>query len=149
MRSARSEALSLAVALSLPAAVFLSFPYSALRFVPASPPAERPASSAFVDLTPEQEARAMQRAKTSGRSDPTDAAIRPSDLILRTLPDDVPAPVVRLSDRARPPAPERIGWRPPPYLPTRAAPVPAALPAETDAPPPSGFMKEDLLKLDD
>lgn len=148
MRSARSEALSLGVALALPVAVFLAFPYSALRFVPMPTAAERPPFAAFVTLTPEQEARAMQRAKTAGRSDPSGVAIRPSDLILRTLPDDAPAPVVRISDRARPPAPKRIGWRPSPYLPTCAAPAPAVLPSEQDEAPPFGFSKEQLLKLD-
>lgn len=150
MRRARSEALSLAAALALPAAVFLSFPYSALRFVPSPAAAERPPSAAFVVLAPEEEARAMQRAKAAGRKGPADAAIRPSDLILNALPDDAPAPLVRLADRARPPAPGRIGWRPPPYLPTCAAPDPAAIPAERDETPPTrGFTREDLLKTDE
>ena len=151
MRSTRSECLSLVTALALPAAVFLVFPYSALlRFVPVPAPTECPPFAAFATLTPEQEARAMQRAKTSVRRETANAAIRPSDLILRELPDDAPAPIVRISSRLRPPAAARVAWRPPPYLPSQAAPPPPAIVSEKDAaaPPPAVFPKESLLKMD-
>lgn len=151
MRSARSECLSLVTALALPVAVFLSFPYSAFLWpVPVPFPAERPPFAALVILTPEQEARAMQRAKTSGRHETANAAIRPSDLILRELPDDAPMPVVRISSRLRPPAAVRIAWRPPPYLPTQAAPPPAVIAPEKDTAgtTPAAFPKESLLRTD-
>lgn len=148
MRSARSEALSLGAALALPAAVFLSFPYSAFQSVPAPAASARPPFAAFVTLTPEQEARAMQRAKSSARRDAANAAIRTSDLILRELPDDAPAPVVRISARPRPPEPARVAWRSSPYLPSQAAPPAAEIAPEKDAEPTPAFPKAALLDFD-
>ena len=151
MRRVRSEMLSLLAALALPVSVFCCLPYSALRHMPQSlpsPGAARP-FAAFVSLTPDEEAQAMRRAKSTGSGEPTDAAIRPDDLVLRELPDDPPTPLVRLSDRTRPPAPRRMDWRPPPYLPTCAAPPPTVIPTEQDEAPPFGFSTAELLKRDD
>ena len=152
MRRVRSEMLSLLPARALPVAVFCSLPYSALRRTPHPLPSQgvvaRP-FAAFVSLTPDEEAQVMRRAKSTGSGEPTDAAIRPDDLVLRELPDDPPTPLVRLSDRTRPPELRRMDWRPPPYLPTCAAPPPAVIPTEQDEAPPFGFSKEELLKLDD
>ena len=148
MKDVRREFLSLLTALSLPIAVFLVLPYSSLWFAPADAPDAPAPFAAFVGLTPEQEAQAMRRAKSGGQGESAGLAFRPADLILSALPDDAPPPIVRLSDRARPPAPARVGFRPTPYLPTCAAPAPAVIPAEGDAPP-GGFTKEELLKLDD
>lgn len=148
MRDARREALSLLTALSVPASALLVIPPALTGFKPSVPaPAALP-SAAFVVLTPEQESRALRRTKFAGAGDAPGLAVRHADLILNALPDDPPAPVVRLSDRARPPAPRRLGWRPPPYLPTSAAPPPALIPSEQDETPPCGFAKEDLLKID-
>ena len=149
MKGVRREFLSLLTALSLPMAVFLVLPYSSLWFVPAETPDASAPFAAFVDLTPEQEAQAMRRAKSGGQGETTGFAFRPADLILSALPDDAPPPIVRLPDRARPPAPERVGFRPTPYLPSRAAPAPATIPSEQDAPTPFGFAREELLRLDD
>lgn len=149
MKSARRELLSLLTALSLPVAVSLVLPYSELWFMADDAPPPAAPFAAFVALTPEQEAQAMRRAKSGGQGEAAGLAFRPADLILSALPDDAPAPIVRLSDRARPPAPARIGFRPTPYLPTCAAPAPAVLPAERDAEPADGFTREELLRLDE
>lgn len=150
MRRVRSEMLSLLTALALPVTVFCLLPYSALRRTPQPQLSQGTARpfAAFVSLTPDEEAQAMRRAKSTGSGEPADAAIRPDDLVLRELPDDPPTPLVRLSDRTRPPEPRRMDWRLPPYLPTCAAPAPAVIPAEQDEAPPFGFSKEQLLKLD-
>ena len=146
MRSARSEALSLSLALALPVAVLCVLPYSALRFR-AREAAARPAPfAAFVALDAEQEAHAMRRAKSAWKSDGEGAAIHPSDLIFERLPDDAPTPLVGIGERARPTPLAREPLRPTPYLPTRAAPAPAAIPAEPEpATPP--FPRDELLKL--
>lgn len=148
MKRARNEFLSLLVALSLPVAVFCVLPYSTLWFAARESPMAPSPFAAFVSLTPEEEAQAMRRAKSAGAGEASGLSIRPSDLVMRVLSDDLPAPVVRLPDRARPPAPGRVRFRPPPYLPTRAAPAPTGIPAEKDVPPAVGFSKEDLLKAD-
>ena len=149
MRSARSEMLSLVTTLSIPAAVFCILPYSSFRL---PPPAESRAPApfaAFADLTPDEAAQAMRRAKSTGHGETADAAIRPDDLLLRSLPDDPPTPLVRLSDRTRPPNQARIGWRPPPYLPTRAAPGPATIPSEKDGEAQApAFSRDDLLRIE-
>ena len=149
MKGARREILSLLTALALPAAVFLVLPYSDIRFAANEASAPSAPFAAFVALTPEQEAQAMRRAKFGASAESGDAAFRPADLILNALPDDAPPPIVRLADRARPPASQRVGWTPPPYLPSRAAPAPATIPAEQDTPAPFGFTREELLRLDD
>ena len=149
MTGVRREFLSLLTALALPAAVFLSLPYSAVWFHGAEAPAPSAPFAAFVVLTPEQEAQAMRRAKSAVSGEASAAAFRPADLILNALPDDAPPPIVRLSDRARPPAPGRVGWTPPPYLPSRAAPAPATIPSEKGEAETSGFTREELLRLDD
>ena len=149
MKGARREILSLLTALALPAAVFLVLPYSDIRFAANEASAPSAPFAAFVALTPEQEAQAMRRAKSGASAESGDAAFRPADLILNALPDDAPPPIVLLSDRARPPAPGRVGWTPPPYLPSRAAPAPATIPSEKGEAETSGFTREELLRLDD
>lgn len=145
MRSLRSEATTLALALAVPVAVFCMLPYPELCFR-ARGAAERPeAFAAFVALDAEQEAQAMRRAKSAWRNAGDDMTIHPSDLIFETLPDDAPAPLVRIEDRARPAALANVPFRPSPYLPTCAAPPPAAIPVERE-PPALPFSREELLK---
>lgn len=149
MKSVRSECLSLAVALTLPAAVLLTLPYADLLGRP--PAADVPASApfaAFVTLTDEQEAQAMRRAKFAGSGEASGARVRPVDLILSRLPDDPPASVVRLADRVRPPEPPRRALRRTPFLPSRAAPPPARIAPDPLPARPLGFSKEDLLQID-
>ena len=148
MRGIRSASLSLLTALSLPVAVLFVLPYAEIGFVPSEPDRASSPFAAFVVLTPEQEEKAMRRAKFAGSSDVAGVAVSHADLILSALPDDPPPPIVRLSDRVRPPAPARIGWRPTPYLPTCAAPAPAEIAPEREAPPAADFTREELLKLD-
>ena len=149
MRSVKSEMLSAALALAVPAAVVCVLPYSALDFRAREAPAARPPFAAFVALDAEQEAKAMRRAKSAwqGAGAAAGAAIRPADLILDALPDDAPAPIVRIGDRARPPAPARVAFSPSPYLPTRAAKAPEQIPVEPEAEE-TGFGREEMLRLE-
>lgn len=149
MKSVRSECLSLAVALALPAAALLALPYADI--LGRTPAADVPAAApfaAFVTLTDEQEAQAMQRAKFAGPGEASGARVRPVDLILSRLPDDPPASVVRLADRVRPPESPRRALRRTPYLPSRAAPPPAQIAPDPSPERPLGFSKEDLLQID-
>ena len=147
MRRMRSEIPSLAAVLALPAVAILAFPWQALTFRPQTSADAKPAFAAFVTLTPEQEAQAMRRAKTT----PTEAAgvaMPRVDLILGELPDDPPRPVARIEDRARPPAPPRRAWTPGAWLPSLAAPPPAQIPADDASEPKLPFSREELLRLD-
>ena len=145
MKSVRGEAVSWSLALALPVAVLCVLPYSALRFRAREAPPRPAPFAAFVAIDAEQEAHAMRRAKSAWKSDGENAEIRPSDLIFETLPDDAPTPLARIEERARPAPPHLVPLRPAPYLPTRAAPAPATIPAEPD-PPDLPFSRADLLK---
>ena len=68
MKSVRSEMVALAIALALPASVALVLPYSAIWRAPAEPVRDAPPFAAFVTLTADEEAQAMRRAKSAGRS---------------------------------------------------------------------------------
>ena len=148
MRRVRHELPSLLAVLLLPAVALCAFPWSALTFRPRASAAAAPAFAAFVTLTPEQEAQAMRRAKTAS-TERADVAVPHADLILDELPDDVPQPVARLEDRARPPEPERPTWRPGAWQPSLAAPPPETIPADDEAAPELAFPRASLLRLPD
>ena len=146
MRSLRSEAISLTLALALPAVVFCVLPYSALRFRARDVPERPTAFASFVSLDDMQEQRAMRRAKSAWRTAGLGVTINPSDLIFEILPDDAPAPLVRIEDRAKAAPPERVSFRPSPYLPTRAAPAATPIPVEPETSS-AAFPREEMLKL--
>lgn len=148
MRSARGEAVSLALALSLPVAAFCLLPYSLPKGADA--PARRGGGfAAFVSLTPEEEAQALRRAKPSARTaEAANASRRAMDLILGELPDDAPAPLLASPPAARPPRLPGVVAAPGPFLPSQAAPPPATIPADAPEPPRPAFSRQDLLRLD-
>ena len=132
MRSLRSEVVFLTLALAMPAVVFSVLPYSALRFRARDVPERPEAFAAFVSLDDMQEQRAMRRAKSAWRNAGPDVTINPSDLIFEVLPDEAPAPLVRIEDRAKAAPPERVPFRPSSYFPTCAAPAAAPIPVEPE-----------------
>ncbi len=149
MKSVRSEMVALAIALALPASVALVLPYSAIWRAPAEPVRDAPPFAAFVTLTADEEAQAMRRAKSAGRSgEAADAQIRPDDLVLGSLPDDPPTPIGRIEDRVRPSGPRRVAPMPSPYLPTRAAAPPEPIASDPPSARTPSFSKEELLRLD-
>ena len=146
MRGIGRELLPLATVLAITAAIVLVLPYGAIGFKARSPAPAAPAA-AFITLSSEEEETAMRSAKTSWQGD-ADSSLRVrADLSFGELPAAKEASVLDVGERSRPPRFRDVGWAPPPFLPSRAAPPLKPIPpAETkkDAPP---FSKEDLLSL--
>lgn len=144
MRSVRSELLSAAVVLSAPAAIVAAFPYAALGFRAAQPPA-RPAMAAMVRLTPEAERAAERAARATWQLRGESLPGRP-ELLAPELPESPLRSVLSVRERSRPPAPPDLDCGLRPFAPSRKAPPPEAV-GSAPAPEPAAFPREELLKL--
>ena len=148
-RSLRHELLSIAPILALPVAILAVFPRDAVGFADA--PAEREPgapSCAIVELSPEAEARSVALVRSALSVNARSVRNLRADLSLSTVDEEVPEPVMDISDRARATfRPSRVRYDMLPMPPTVAAPEPAVLPPEPDEDKPA-FSREELLKLD-
>ena len=146
MRSWRSELVSVAAVLAIPAGIALVFPYDALCFRAAP---EKPADPAvaFVRLSPESERLAMRAARTSWRVKGGAREMR-ADLSVAPLPDDGRHPVLSsASRRAAGPAVSLVECGRIPFLPSCRAERPARIPDGKDVVSKPPFSREELLKL--
>ena len=146
MRGIGREILPIVVVLAIPSAIVSVFPYGAIGFRAKTPSPKTP-SAAFVTLSAEEEETAMRAAKTSWQGD-ADSCLRVrADLSFGELPAAKEEPVLEVGERSRPPRFGDVGWEPPPFLPSRAAPPPRPIPpdeAQREDPP---FPREALLSL--
>jgi hypothetical protein len=149
-RKIRSEILQLSIAMVIPAIVFDAFPYKALRPVADSAAKDeaRPATCAFVSLSPDDERRILAVARSAWHVDAESVRSLRLEMFVDEIPDVALPPVADISVRKRNvrnlPLPDRVD-SPPTDM--RAA-EPGALdgnPRDTAAS--AAFTREELLNL--
>ncbi len=145
MRSVGSELLSVAAVLALPIGIASVFPSGAIGFTPSSlaaSPDVRTASIVF--LGEGNVARVIRASRTVSRGG--DAG-RPSvDLLPLELPGADESPTAVIGLRRAPDNPPVVENGIPPFLPSRRAPAPVRISAETAKEKPV-FARDELLKL--
>lgn len=151
-RSMRIEILQLLSALAMPAAILAAFPCkalapSAVRKEPYG--AARSASCAFVSLSPDEERRVMNAARSAWQIGSEGVRNLRLEMFAEEIPEAPMAPVADISMRSRVvrsvPMPRREVVPPTDFR----APAPAAL--APDAPEPArgdAFSREEMLNLD-
>lgn len=141
-----TELSRLALAASLPVALFVSFPYGAIGFSSNRElPRESAPSCALVELSPAEENRAIAAARTSWTADASE--LRRTRLDLLDM-DFVGAGAEEL-ERFRPARiePETAGYDPLLLPPSAAAGEPVQLQQDHAEPRKPAFTREELLKL--
>jgi len=100
-----------------------------------------------VALDAETESAIMRKAKDSWRRE---GAVRKvcTDLFFEELPPMTHTAILSVSNRTRPPSPPAIECPLAPYLPSRKAPPPERIAAESEKDIPAVFSRDDLLKID-
>ena len=147
MRSWRSETVTMAMVLAVPACIAVIFPYDALSFRASEKPVCRPPFAAFVSLDASGERRALTAAKSSWRGGSDSRRMR-ADLSFGVLPnDDTAVELLPIDSRSRAPQARPVACGMPPFLPSRAAgkAVKIAADAEADDLP---FPRRELLKIE-
>ena len=144
----RYEIFSFALVASVPVALAFVFPYEAIGFRAEERDPAPSAACAFVSLDAAEERAALAAARTAWQVDATGVRGLRTDLSSGDLPPMPTQPVIP----ARPPR-ERASadaeYAPNTLPPTVAAPPPAGISADAEAPAPSPTLsKEALLKLD-
>ena len=148
MRSVRSELASLLTVLSIPAAVALVLPYAALDFKPSPEPIRGESVAAFVRLSPEMEEAALKAAKSSWQGAAVGVRRLRADLSFGELPETPNLPVMGVSERTPPLAPQLSELSRGGYLPTQAASPAAKISASPADRPTPAFPREELLKIE-
>lgn len=148
-RRLRSEIFPLVVIMSLPVALYLSFPSGAVGFRPAGASLADHAVSAFVSLTPEREAQLLSAARASWQSDSANRRGVRADLLDCGTPSvAVAVPLVSLPRAARRDVPAAEAEYEVDFLPVgMAADPPKRLAAQEESVPAPAFPESDLLKL--
>ena len=146
MKSVRSELVSMAVVLSVPAVVAVIFPYGALGFRAASSTRSEPKTCAFVTLTPEAEHQAFKVARTSFRRSERDVRRMHADLSADFPPETALRLDVSVPAAAGPAELPIVKCERVPYLPSAKARPPVRLPP-ADKDPELPFPREKLLEI--
>lgn len=147
MKSPASVFSTLAAVIAVTAGVAAVFPYSAIGWR-ARPAASKPPSVAFVTLSAGEESAAMRAAKASWQNDAGGILRVRADLSFGELPTVPEEEAIDVSARTRPPRACDVGWEAPPFLPSRAAPPPQAIPDDGSVAETPPFPREDLLSLE-
>ena len=150
MKYLRSDLVSVAVVAAAIGGVAAVFPFEALTFRAApARPADRPFAS-FVALDAKDEAAAMKAAKSSWNAEAGAVRRMQAELFVRELPKGREVPELDVGDRLAQPGPALVAPGLSPYLPSMAAPPPAAIaPEGEDAPGAAAptFPRDELLRL--
>ena len=145
MRSVGSELLSVAAVLALPIGIASVFPPGAIGFTPSRPTASPDARTAsIVFLGEENVARVIRAARTVSRGE--DAGRSSVNLLPSELPGADESPTAVIGLRRNPDHPPVVENGIPPFLPSRRAPAPVRISAETAKEKPV-FARDELLKL--
>ena len=145
MKSLGGELSSLALTLAIPAAAACIFPYGAVKFRAADPPAPTAPAAAFVTLGPEEESAAMRSAKASWQGSREGAQNIRADLSFGELPQAREPAVLDVGSRTRRPRPAGMEWTAPPCLPRLAAPPPPPIAPEPPEPEKPAFPRDEML----
>ena len=146
-RRVRNELFPLAVVAALPTILILAIPREAIGFLPKQDPPPSSASCAFVTLSPADEAKALEAARSAWHVSSRDVRELRIEMFADSPPERKRSEMLTISSRTAPPAPE-----PPPFEPsavprTLAAPAPERIPSESENAPET-FSREDLLRID-
>lgn len=143
------ELMSMLTVVAISVAVVLAFPFDAVGFRPRAVRAVQSASAAFVSMTAEEQAAAMQSARTAWQVDSVGVRRLRVDLSVGELPEDPSTTALKVGLKPVRSGLKPVGYEPCAYPRTQAAAtaVPIAKPKdEPETRPP--FPREDLLKLD-
>lgn len=150
-RSLRSELLPISIAVLMPIAMVLIFPYGALVPVdPSSQSVENPAvaTCAFVELDEAAEVEAIVAARTAWHVNSSGIKNLRIEMFADDLPEDDAGPVLDIQCRTRVARDRLIGYEPVLFPTDFRAKSPISL-GKPDAPSVSlPFAREELLKLD-
>ena len=145
MRSVGSEFLSIAAVLALPIGIASVFPYGAIGFSPSRPAASPDVRTAAIVFPGEEEvARVIRASRTVSRGE--EAGRSYVSLLPSELPEADESPTAVIGLRRKPDDPPVVENGIPPFLPSRRAPAPVRISAETAKEKPV-FAREELLKL--
>ena len=145
MRSVRSELLSVVAVLALPIGIALVFPSGAIGFSPSRPAASPDVRTAAIVFPDEGEiARVIRASRTVSRGE--EARRSCVNLLPLELPGTGESPTAVIGLRRKPDNPPVVENGIPPFLPSRRAPAPVRISAETAKERPV-FTRDELLKL--
>jgi len=144
VRSRGSEILSVAAILSMPLGIAAIFPFEAFRFR-ANEGDCIPARTAFVQMSPDSEFKALRAVRASWR-EKVGVRWQRADLFSAELPEDELRSVLSIRDRSRPPAPPPVLRDRMPFLPSQKAPPPVSITARAVDEPPA-FPRAELLRM--
>ena len=145
MRSVRSEFLSVVAVLALPIGIALVFPSGAIGFSPSPPVASPDVRTAAIVFPNEEEiARMIRASRTVSRGEEEGRSY--VNLLPSELPGADESPTAVIGLRWKPDNPPVVENGIPPFLPSRRAPAPVRISAETAKEKPV-FARDELLKL--
>lgn len=148
MRSFRSEMASLAVTLSVPALVFVAFPYEAFSFRAISSRMAREMTVSYVSLSPAEERQAVQTARASLRGEGGNVRWMRADLSGMLADDELARPILSAAVLERSSQAEPLPCGRVPYSPSQRARPAERIGRAEDGQDPLPFPREELLKID-
>ena len=147
MKLSRRAAATMLTTLALPVAVVMSFPYSAVSFRAAEERTSPAPSVALISLSPEEEDLAIRATKGIWRGEVSAAERVRTWLPLVELPEDEEGPIMDMNFTLPAGRRKLIAYRPPPLMPSMAAPAVAPLGVEPQTSSQTTFSRKELLEL--
>ena len=149
MKGVRHELFALLTVLSVPVAIVLAFPFSAVSFTPRQLSGRCSPSAAFVVITPAEQEQAMRSAKSSWQGDAGGVRRLRADLSVGVLPENDKSISADVGAEPSRSAATRVDYVPAAYPPSQGALPAGRLPkAETETAREPAFPKSELLKID-
>ena len=148
MRRLRSEIASLAVTLSVPALVFVAFPYEVFSFRAAPSRTAREMTVSYMSLSSAEERQAVRAARASLRGDNGDVRGMRADLSGMLADDELARPILSAAVLERSSQAEPLPCGRVPYSPSQRARPAERIGRAEDGQDPLPFPREELLKID-
>ena len=151
MRRIRRDVVSFMLPLTLPSAMAAFFFCGAAEFKAVEPPSGMQAFATFVELSPEEEARATAAVKAAWQGDSGGIRRLRADLSVGELPEESFGSVLEVSLGALHIPESELPAELPPLPPSMRAAAPmkiAPAPQQSSEAAPPAFSKEELLKID-
>lgn len=149
MRRMRRDVISFVLPLTLPLALAAFFLFGAVGFKAVEPAPGNQAFAAFVELSPEEEARATAAVKAAWQGDSGGIRRLRTDLSVGELPEESAGPVLEFSLDALRIGESELSAELPPLPPSMRAEAPAKIaPQQVSEAARPAFPREELLKID-
>ena len=148
MRSFRSEMASLAVTLSVPALVFVAFPYEAFSFRAISSRMAREMTVSYVSLSPAEERQAVQTARASLRGEGGNVRWMRADVSGDLSAEEVARPILSALAPERSSRMELLPCGRIPYLPSQRACSVEKIDRMTEGTDSLPFSRTELLRIE-